>query len=335
MIRALSSFFICALLLLAVEVSLRLFLSDSVSGRFEYGYSLTAGVVLKPDGTVKLVRAGGRKYRPQKFKLQRAPGTLRIFTVGDSVPRGPSLEGAYPYVLGQILNEKGIKTESFNLGTAGYGVRRSHVVLEQALTLQPSLIILHVNDSNEYEDEREWNRSQEFKSWAPKNWLMKSFLIRRLYEMKTEQIFWQWLPQEVRAQSELNDFDAKLAAMYSDEKEKQWHALIVSEVKKSVETAKSAHIPLILVSRTTAYIRPQDKPYHLDKSWLDDFCQSLVQPDVYHVPMYPLYKDKDIHELFSDTAHMHEPGHKILAEAIAAQVEAIVKANPSLLGKAP
>jgi len=335
MLRSISSFLICVALLLATEVSVRYFLADNVSGRFQYGYSPTAGVVYESDGTVKLVRAGGRTYRPQSFKLKRDPGTIRIFTVGDSVPRGPSLKGAYPYILGQILNEKGIKTESFNLGTAGYGVRRCHVVLKQALTLHPSLIILHVNDSNEYEDEREWNRSQEFKSWAPKNWLMKSFIIRRLYEIKTEQIFWPLLPDVVRNQKDLNDFDAKLAALYNADKEKQWDALVRQETEKSVETVVAAHIPLILISRVTARILPQDGTPHLEKSWLNDFCESLVRPGVYHIPMYEVFKDQPVLPLFADSAHMHEPGHKILAEAIAARIEPLAREIIALQEKTP
>lgn len=316
--KAISSLLICVALLLAVEVGVRFFMTNNTTGRFEYGYSPVAGVLIEK-GAVNLVRAGGRKYRPQQFPLERPSGTIRLFTIGDSVPRGPSLEEAYAYQLQEILQAQGIPTESFNLGVAGYGVRRIHVVLKQALTLHPSLIILHVNDSNEYEDEREWNRSQEFKSLAPKNWLMKSFIIRRLYEIKTEQIFWHWLDQAVRNQTEINDADAKLSSMYNAEKEKTWRALVASQTRVNVETARAASIPVILVSRVTARVRKEDGTPHLEKSWLDDFCQSLVQPGVYHVSMYNVFKDKPLSD-FSDSAHMHAGGHKILAEALAKEV---------------
>jgi hypothetical protein len=47
--------------------------------------------------------------------------------------------------------------------------------MRKILQYDPSLIILHLNDSNEYEDEREC-RSRDFKGWHPRHWLMKSFI---------------------------------------------------------------------------------------------------------------------------------------------------------------
>ena len=46
---------------------------------------------------------------------------------------------------------------------------------------------------------------------------MKSLVIRRLYEAKTEQVFWKWLPVEIRSQQAVNDADAELSASMNPE----------------------------------------------------------------------------------------------------------------------
>jgi hypothetical protein len=67
---------------------------------------------------------------------QRASGTSRVKSSSSDFSRG-------------------VKAESFNLAVAGHRVRRNQVVLRQVLTHRPRLIILHVNNLHEFDDERE------------------------------------------------------------------------------------------------------------------------------------------------------------------------------------
>ena len=211
--RAASKPFLCLLaLLVGAELVVRVFFARSMAGRFDYGYHPTAGFVERADGTVRLERAGGRRFFPQSFSRERPTNTFRIFVIGDSVARGTSVESSYAGQLGEQLRARGVKAESFNLSVPGFGARRKQLVLEQALRYQPSLVILHVNDSNEYEDEREWRRREEFRGWHPRNWLMKSLAIRRLYELKQEKVYWEWLPASVRNQRAVSDADAEIKA---------------------------------------------------------------------------------------------------------------------------
>ena len=199
-------------LLVLAEVGARVFFAQDISGRFDYGYNPQAGFNERADGTVKLFRAGGRRFHPQSFKRHRPPGTFRIFVVGDSVPRGPSFKTAYPWFLGDELRRHDIAAESINLAVPGYGPRRCQVVLQKILEYEPSLVVLHINDTNKWEDEREWRRSQEFKGWHPRHWLMKVFIFRRLYEAKLEKVFWPLVPEAIRLKYAANDADAQVAA---------------------------------------------------------------------------------------------------------------------------
>ena len=199
-------------LLVLAEVIARVFFAQDISGRFEYGYNPQAGFAERGNGTVELFRAGGRRFHPQTFERHRPPGTFRIFVVGDSVPRGPSFKTAYPWLLGDELRRHDIAAESINLAVAGYGPRRCQVVLRKIMEYEPSLIVLHINDTNKWEDEREWRRSQEFKGWHPRHWLMKVFIFRRLYEAKIEKVFWPLVPEAIRLKYAANDADAQVAA---------------------------------------------------------------------------------------------------------------------------
>ncbi|HEY9074880.1 MAG TPA: hypothetical protein VIN67_12185, partial [Desulfobaccales bacterium] len=171
------AFLMVVLLLVAGELTARIFFAQDISGRFAYGYDPQAGFDERGDGTVHLFRAGGARFHPQSFQSHRPRDSYRIFVIGDSVPRGPSFKAAYPWVLGAELRQDHIRAECLNLALPGYGARRCQVVLKKALEFEPSLIIIHVNDTNKYEDEQEWQRSQEFKGWHPSHWLMKVFIF--------------------------------------------------------------------------------------------------------------------------------------------------------------
>jgi hypothetical protein len=304
-------------LLVLGEAGARLFFANDVSGRFEYGYSPDAGFDEHQDGTVALFRAGGRRFYPQTFQRRRPPGVFRIFTVGDSVPRGPGLHKAYPWLVGQELRRHGVKAESINLAVAGYGARRCHIVLAKALKYEPSLVILHFDDYNKWEDEREWRRSQEFKGWHPRHWLMKVFIFRRLYEAKIEKLFWPLVPEEIRLRYAVNDADAQVAAG-ADPKE------VAARIKLAVQNVamiRARGIPVILVTQCRLEEGPGHHLYLTDHG-LDVLGDSLAGPGVYHISMKQVLTGKDVKQIFSNfSGHLHHDGQQLMAQAISEKIE--------------
>jgi len=302
------------------ELIVRVFYTRSMSGRFEYGYNPTSGFEEKADGAVHLVRAGGRRFRPQSFMSVRPEGKFRVMVIGDSVPRGSSLETAYPYRLGELLRAQGVAAETFNLGVAGYGVRRSQIVLQQALKYQPSLVVLHLNNSNEFEDERDWQRAEALRGWHPRNWPMKSFLIARLYEMKTERIFWLWLPNEVRNRTARNDAGDELAANRDPARVRAWQQRIHDTVRESVALAERAGVPLLIV--TQARVEPQANGSDELKDYgLDELAQALQGPKVFIVSMKDTFSIGDSAKWFADGSHLRPEGHEKLAQAIVQELK--------------
>lgn len=310
------SFLLVLLLLIVAEGVVRVFWSRNMSGRFEYGYNPMSGFEEQKDGTVNLVRAGGRRFRPQSFKMPKPSGVFRAFVIGDSVPRGPSLEDAYAYRLEKMLKEKNAQAEIFNLGVAGYGARRSQIVLKQALKYQPDFVVMHLNNSNEYEDEREYRRAQEFKSWHPKNWLMKSLLLRRMYEYQTENIFWKLLPQKIRQQEGVSDADAEIVASQNEETLQLWQKRVEENALEDARILKNANVQGIFVIQAVARKDSQGTSF-LDDEGLDVLGVLLEQEGAKVVYMKEIFsKEVNFKDFFSDGSHLRPSGHQEIAEAI-------------------
>jgi len=317
------SFLLVLAILVIVEIAMRAFWSRGLSGRFDYGYHPTAGFVEKSGGALDLVRAGGRRFHPQHFAQQKPAGTFRIMVVGDSVPRGPSLAEAYSTRVAEFERARGIPAQGWNLCLPGYGAHRCHVVLTQALKYQPDFVIRHVNNSNEYEDEREWRRSQDFQGWHPKNLLMKSLLVRRLHEMKTEGVFWSLLPEKIRAQQGVNDAGAKIIAMTDETQIRAWQERVRRFLKEDLDLCRKAGVPVLLI--TQVRMRGTGKSATLDDSGLDDLARSFAAPGVEVLTMKEVLAGADFAPLFMDTAHLNGRGHEILARAIAEKITPIAK----------
>jgi hypothetical protein len=315
------AFLFAVLLLVLGEVGARVFFAKSVSGRFEYGYSANAGFDEEPDGVVHLIRAGGRRFHPQTFLRHRPPGTFRVFVVGDSVPRGPSFKGGYPWLLGQELRARHIKAESVNMALPGYGTRRCQIVLRKALEFEPSLIILHVNDSNKYEDEREYRRSQEFKTWHPRNWPMKVFIFRRLYEAKMEKVFWRLLPEKVRLKCAVNDPDAQVAASEEADMVQARIKVARKNTAASVALARAHHVPLLLVTQCRL-LTDGSRSFHFEDHGLDDLARSLSGHGVDCLSMKDVFSPlPHARAYFSDSGHLKRAGHLLLAHAIIRKIQ--------------
>jgi hypothetical protein len=309
------AFLMVVALLVAAEIIARLFFAQDISGRFAYGYDPQAGFSERRDGTVELFRAGGRRFHPQTFARQRPPDTYRIFVIGDSVPRGPSFQTAYPWVLGADLRQHHVQAECLNLALPGYGPRRCQVVLEKILEFDPSLIILHVNDTNKYEDEREWRRSQEFQSWHPRHWLMKVFIFRRLYEAKQEKLFWPLVPDKVRLKGAARDPDAEIAASRDPAEVAARIRLAREKLEENVALVRRRHLPLLLISQCRLE-KEDGKPPYLRDHGLEAVCEALTGPGVYHLAMREVFNRPDFASFFSDSGHLKAAGHRLLAEAI-------------------
>jgi hypothetical protein len=310
------SFLLFATILIGAELVTRFCFVKTMEGRFDYGYHPTAGFYETDDGQVELQRSGGRRFFPQSFPKVRPNGKYRVMVIGDSVARGKSVEFSYTGQLEKELRAQGIQAECFNLALPGFGSRRKDLVLQQVMNYQPDLVILHVGATNEYEDEREWRRRTDFNSPHPKNWLMRSLVLRQFYEMKTEKLYWQWLPLAVRNQGGgTGDADAELRASADEATQKAWQAQVESVTAQGVQRLQAAGIHVLLVTQATRK-KAADGSYLLDDSAVDAWTTRLLGPTVAKLPMKSVFTPEQIATLYSDSSHVRPEGHTLIAQGI-------------------
>ncbi|MFN7974066.1 MAG: hypothetical protein U0166_17255 [Acidobacteriota bacterium] len=111
------------------------------------GMMVVAPWVLPPKGTHR------KLINDDTFPKKRPAGELRIVAVGDSAvfgyPRGGPI--AFPYQLGERVRaaHPELQVRVINLGVPGYDVRRTVKALREALTYEPSAVVLY-SGHNEY-----------------------------------------------------------------------------------------------------------------------------------------------------------------------------------------
>ena len=309
------AFLFAVVLLVGTEVGARVFFGRRFSGRFEYGYNPDSGFRDLKDGSVKLVRAGGRRFFPQQFDRIPQKGVCRIMVVGDSVPRGPSVSESYASRVAANLTQDGIPCEGWNLCLPGNGVRRNQIVLKRALQYRPDVVILHLNDSNEFEDEREWLRAQQARSPTPENWIRKSVIVAGVHEAKTEQAYWKWIPEQIRLRNMATDADAKVKTLLAGDKAEEWRGRVKTVFQESVALAKASGAFVLIVSqaRTSG---GASQGLALSDEGLDDLAVSLKAEGVGHISMKKTFLSLPFQDFFQDASHLNSMGHQILAEEI-------------------
>lgn len=318
-----ASFLLAVALLAAGELIARLFLGSGLTGRFDYGYHPTAGFGENADGTVSLVRVGGRKFMPQTFPRQRPPGVCRVMTIGNSVPYGPDrLESSCGWLVGEQLRARGVPAEGINLSVVGHGARRNQIVLRQALRYQPSVVVLQVDASTQVSDEIDFRRREEFRGWHPRHWLMKSLILRRLYEWKTENIFWDWLPEAVRGR-EGGDWVARaMADARAEPPEARAERLtrLKTTITESVALAREQGVPVLLLVQAR-FEASASALARLDDAGLDAFARSLSGPGVDVLSLKEVFADRPAEDFFVDPLHLNRAGQEIVAAAMATAIQ--------------
>lgn len=308
------SFLLFLTLWLILELAVRFIFVSTMEGRFDYGYHPTAGFQ-EVDGKVNLKRTGGRRFFPQSFQKERPKDVYRVMVVGDSVARGTSVNESYTGYLQKELLAAGIKAECLNLGLPGFGARRKDLVVQQVLKYQPSLVILHVGTTNEYEDEREWGKKESFNSPHPKNWLMRSLAMRQLYGIKTEKVDGQLLPQEVRAIGSAQDAMTEQIASKDPEKQRQWTQFVEATTRESIKRLQDAGIPTLIVTQVNFEI--SDQQVTLDDRSISTWSGDLASDKVLLLPMKSVFTPDQARTLFMDSAHVLTEGHRLIAKSLA------------------
>jgi hypothetical protein len=208
-----------------------------------------------------------------------------------------------------------MRTEVWNLSSPGYGSRRKHVVVVKALEFHPDLIIYHAYTGTEYEDSREWERYMEYHSWHPRHWTDQLAFLGRVKLSKLERLYWQWLPEDVRAASLEDPLAMRIAAIASKTDSRYWMPKMLLNLDRTVEEVREAGVPLlILVEATFDPASGRVTDAGLDKAIAERYGS---RPGVMVTSNRELFASRpDVSALFADTSHWTSAGMNVVARAL-------------------
>lgn len=311
---------LCVLVLGLIELSLRLTMADFFTGRFDYGYDPEAGFARAADGWA-IKRTGGRKFWPQFVADRKPEGTLRIVTIGDSISRGEDLQHSYPWRIAERLTAMGRPAEAVNLSVPGYGAVRKQLVADKVARLAPDLVILQIGMSNEFEDERDRARADEFAGWHPRHWPMKSWLVRRLYEVRQDFVFGRLLPESIRMATLRSDAEEEASASRDPRRQQAWREHFDTVTRGTIDGLLATGTPVLLVPRMRVQQGPEGPRFEADG--LLEWCRARESAEVRCVSLADLVGERpDPADFFTDGVHLRPAMHARLGALIADRIAA-------------
>lgn len=282
-----------------------------------------------------VIECYGDEYQPiprQSLVDPKPADTLRVIVVGTSPSYG---ETAYPTQLGEPLGRSiGRNVEVLNLAVRGHGTTRMLEQLDEALGLDPDVIVIHPHGTNEYEDERDAAYVAALHEGVPG-------LIRRSeYATVLQKLAANRLYRRARGIADLreapaDDTDVETANTEAAAGEipaniARWEANIAANTEAMVERARAAGATVVLVGRAE---RPA--PDGSDGSAWVDYMDGLLRPiaradpGVHYIdPMAVLGAGgADPTDAFVDTSHFNDRGHRQIADALAETIAAALTAT--------
>ena len=288
---------------------------ESSAERNAFGYSRDASFSVEGP-IVAITTSASRRFWMQRYPRAKPPGWKRIMVIGDSASRGASLDDSVAEALRRQLSERCVmRTEVWNLSSPGYGSRRKQIVVDKALEFRPDLIIYHAGVTTEYEDSREWERYKEYHSWHPRHWVDQLPFLGRVKLSKVERLYWEWLPDDVRAASLEDPLEVRIAAITSKTDPRYWMPKMLSNLDRTVEEVREAGVPLLILVHAyfdRASARVSDAG--LDKAIAERYAS---RPGVMVVSNRELFSSRpDASALFFDSSHWTSVGMNVVARAL-------------------
>jgi len=288
---------------------------ESSAERNAFGYSRDASFSVEGP-SVAITRSASRSFWAQRYPRARPPGWKRIMVIGDSAARGASLDDSVAGALRRQLSERcAMRAEVWNLSSPGYGSRRKQLVVDKVLEFHPDLIIYHAGVTTEYEDSREWERYTEYHSWHPRHWVDQLPFLGRVKLSKVERLYWQWLPEDVRAASLEDPLAMKMAGIASKTDSRYWTPKMLSNLDRTVEEVREAGVPFLILVH--AYLDPSSGRVidaGLDKAIAERYASRTGVMVVSNRELFLSHPDASV--LFFDASHWTSAGMNVVARAL-------------------
>ncbi len=281
------------------------------------------------------IRINSKGFVGPEFADEKAPGTHRVFAIGDSCTFAGDWDVSYSVFLERGLNSQGRKFEVINAGVEGYDSEQAlRRISDDVLKYNPDLVMIYIG-WNDLMRTRPGSMSSGGRSSPLGRILSQSYLFRGLSKV----IFFHVRPALATPaltgdESEFHVFDGFVSAAYED------------NVSAMVALLRKHNVRVLLMTRPTVLGRKmtaQDlktqnvffphypEAYSVPRllSLHDAYNESLRRlGERLQVPIVDLdriFNQQDKRALFWDTMHPSEKGHQLIAEALVPRVRAILR----------
>jgi len=235
-------------------------------------------------------------YRAIEITPAKTPGSIRIFTLGDSNTLGGlgKNDPSWPTYLEDLLRRENNDIQIINAGVYGYssfqGLRR----FQQALKFQPDLVLISFG----------WNDAlqvtfpdAEFAARPIRTLQLDAILLRlRLGQLVLAALdtYFFAKKEELVPRVSLVDYNTNLTNM--------------------TQLANRMNIKIVLLTRPTE----QEHPSRYDLTTIDVANNAGVP----FIDIYQLFRER--HEYFQDTSHFNEEGHRTMAKIIYERIKPLL-----------
>ncbi len=295
---------------------------NAVQSRIRFGYDGNPrGYFGEENEVVHVTNSDG--FRGDDFSPIKAPGTVRLLCLGDSVTFGEGVrfEHTFPEITAELLNDKfgdsSLNVEAYNLGVGGYNTSQSeflfNLLVEQ---LAPDVVVLGYfpNDPEPPLFEFDPMTQSVVRADRPAEiWegcddpQPPSSLLRM---SRVSQLVWRFTDARRRTEQTMRYYHALF-----DEENSGWRESRQA-LRKIKEQCDRRSLPLLIVLFPVLYSLNDDYPLADIHARLAEEAQRL---DVMFLDLLPLFKEHQAADLWVHPTDQHpnEIAQKIAAQAIA------------------
>jgi hypothetical protein len=274
-----------------------------------------------------LIDCYGDEYQQIPHQILQDPkpeGGLRIIVVGTSPSHG---DAAYPTKLVEPLTARlGRDVEVLNLSVRGHGTTRMLEQVDEALTLDPDIIVLHPHGTNEFEDERDAAYAAQLHEGVL-GLIRKSEFATVVQKVAASQVYARARGVVDLRGSPLGTPGTETEAGKNVDNVARWRAQIEANTRSMITRSGAAGLPVLLIGRAQL-------PGSDDGDWvayMDGFLRPLAEE---HEGVY--YLDSmatlavaidDLEQAFANSTHLDSEGHEAIADALVELISMVEGSN--------
>jgi lysophospholipase L1-like esterase len=262
-------------------------------------------LIWRPKASAAVFNSQG--YRGRELEADKKPGSIRIFTVGDSNTLGWGEQNGpnWPLYLDELLQRADSRTTVVNAGVWGYSSFQGRRRFEEVLRFQPDIVFISFGSNDAH---RVTISDSDFVNLGGRK--LTFYLGRMLNTLRIGQLLLAASDKAFLKEKE------QLVARVSLQEYK-------ANLNEIVQEAMRRNIQVVLLTRP--YIgKSSDERWWM--TYEPDYNAAVEEiANSANVPWIDVYsRFRDRKEYFADESHFNEVGHRLMAQVVYEKIRPIL-----------